>query len=169
MRRSRQVWNGRRLRIIAVNPLEQAQRMRDVIARRAYQIYQNRGSTPGQELRDWRRAESEVVKPLCCGFLIQDAKISLNTDASFFQEGEIEICVEPRRLAVCSRVCARKKEMISRSDPLSGYADLVFHVLDLPVEVDPSQVTARFNGAILMIDLPRRSAAPAARVQTNAA
>src|ERR1700674_2280080 len=100
---TRQVWNGRKLKISAVNPSEQAQRIRDVVACRAYQIYQSRGSRPGQELQDWRRAESEVVKPLCCGFLTQDAKISLNTDASFFQPGEIEICIEPRHLAVCGR------------------------------------------------------------------
>jgi HSP20 family protein len=166
---TRQVWNGRKLKISAVNPSEQAQRMHDGVARRAYQIYQSRGSSPGQQLQDWRRAESEVVKPLCCGFLSQDAKISLNTDASFFQKGEIEICVEPRRLAVCGRACAREKEMIPGSEPSVSYSDFVFRVLDLPVEVDLSQVTARFNGPILEIDLPRARVAPTVRFHADAA
>ena len=166
---SRQVWNGRKLKISVVNPSEQTQRMRDAVARRAYQIYQNRGSRPGQEPQDWRRAESEVVKPLSCGFLTQDAKISLNSDASFFQEGEIEICVEPRRLAVCGRACARKKGTIPGSDPSLSYSGFVFRVLDLPAEIDPSQITARFNGRVFEIDLPRARVAPAVRVRANAA
>jgi HSP20 family molecular chaperone IbpA len=166
---SRQIWNGRKLKISAVNPSEQTQRMRDAVGRRAYQLYQNRGFRPGQELQDWRRAEWEVVKPLSCGFLTQDAKISLNSDASFFQEGEIEICVEPRRLAVCGREDARKKETIPGSDPSLAYSDFVFRVLDLPAEIDPSQVTARFNGRVLEIELPRARLAAAVRVRANAA
>jgi HSP20 family protein len=166
---TRQVWKGRKLKISAVNPNEQAQRIRGVVACRAYQIYESRGSRPGQELQDWRRAESEVVKPLCCGFLTQDAKIWLNTDASFFQPGKIEICVEPRRLAVCGKACARKKETIPGSDSAVSHPDFVFRVLDLPVEVDPSQVAARFRGPILEIELPRARMAQMVRVQAKAA
>jgi hypothetical protein len=83
------------------------------------------------------------------------------------QEGEIGICVEPRRLAVCGRACARKKEMIPRSDPSVSHSDFVFRVFDLPVEIDPSQVTARFNGRVLEIDLSRARVAPAVRAQAN--
>jgi hypothetical protein len=166
---TRQAWNGRKLKISAVNSSDQNQRMRDVVACRAHQIYRNRGSRPGQELQDWHCAESEVVKPLSCGYLIEDAKISLNTDASLFQEGEIEIRVEPGRLTVCGRACARAKEMALGSDDSVSHSDFVFRVLDLPVEIDPSQVTARFNGRVLEIDLPRVPMAPTVRVRANAA
>jgi Protein of unknown function (DUF2934) len=34
----------------------------DDIARRAYQIYLERGGAPGHELEDWTRAERELVQ-----------------------------------------------------------------------------------------------------------
>jgi HSP20 family molecular chaperone IbpA len=59
--------------------------------------------------------------------------------------------------------------MIPGSDPAVSHSDFVFRVLDLPVEVDPVQVTARFKGPILEIDLTRPRVAPAVRVLANAA
>ena len=35
---------------------------REQIALRAYQIYQERGGTPGHELEDWTRAERELME-----------------------------------------------------------------------------------------------------------
>lgn len=35
---------------------------REEIALRAYQIYQERGETPGHELEDWTRAERELMQ-----------------------------------------------------------------------------------------------------------
>jgi hypothetical protein len=35
---------------------------REEIALRAYQIYLERGSTPGNELEDWTRAERELLE-----------------------------------------------------------------------------------------------------------
>jgi Protein of unknown function (DUF2934) len=35
---------------------------RDEIARRAYEIYLERGGAPGHELEDWTRAERELVQ-----------------------------------------------------------------------------------------------------------
>ncbi|MGH9447983.1 MAG: DUF2934 domain-containing protein [Terriglobia bacterium] len=38
--------------------------LRQSIARRAYEFYQKRGDTPGQEFEDWTRAETEFMRPL---------------------------------------------------------------------------------------------------------
>jgi hypothetical protein len=35
--------------------------MTELIARRAYELYESRGSTPGDELTDWLTAEQEVL------------------------------------------------------------------------------------------------------------
>ena len=54
------------------------------------------GFEPGHELKDWREAESEILHPLNCGFLVLDNRVEVNTDAASFGEGEIQICVEPQ-------------------------------------------------------------------------
>lgn len=46
---------------------------RQEIALRAYQIYQERGGTPGHELEDWTRAERELMQ--------QNGKLRRKTEA----------------------------------------------------------------------------------------
>ena len=65
---------------------------------------------PGDQLKDWQRAEAEVVGPLACGFVTLDNKISVNTDVSVFDEGLIEVCAEPGRLTSAAAFRADKKE-----------------------------------------------------------
>ena len=146
-------WKGRRVKISAVDPNEQDRRIREAVTWRAYQLFESHGSSPGHELEDWQHAEADVMRPLGCGLVILDEKISLNTDVSSFDEGPVEVCVEPRRLSICGRPCADKRASVSNSNPGRPRADSIFSVLILPVEVDPSQVVARFNGRVLQIDL----------------
>ena len=142
-------WKGRGVHIVAAKPGEQENRLREAIARRAYQLFESQGCSPGHEGEDWRRAESDLVRPLSCGLLARDDRIFVSTDISAFDEGNVEVCVEPRRLSLCGR---------PRTQDAGGACPLrepVYRVLALPVEVDPSRVHARFNGRILEIDLYR--------------
>jgi len=141
--------------------------MRESVERRAYQIFESRKDTPGCQSADWQRAESELVGPLGCGFLTLDDRISVNTDVSVFVEGLIEVCAEPYRLTICGKVRPDKGVADRSKDGAGSKEHLVFRVLDLPVEINPLNVAARFNGRILEIDLPRAKRTVCA--QTNAA
>jgi hypothetical protein len=141
---------NRGVKIVAVNPLQQENRLREAVARRAYQLFESQGRLPGHAGEDWRHAELDLVHPLACGLLTQDDKISVSTDVSVFEEGSVEVCVEPRRLSLCGRPRAQ-----DASAGVCPVRESVYRVLALPVEVDPSQVQARFNGRILQIDLYR--------------
>jgi len=143
-------WKGRGINIVAMKPGEQETRLREAVARRAYQLFEGQGCSPGHAGEDWRRAELDLVRPLACGLLTRDDKISVSTDISVFDEGGVEVCVEPRRLALCGR--PRAQNAAAGACPLR---QSVYRVLAFPVEVDPSQVHARFNGRILEIDLYR--------------
>lgn len=151
---ARQSWSGRILKVTARDPGKNSGRMHDAIARRAYRIFEKSGSTPGHETENWKRAESEAVSPLVCGYLTLDDKISLNTDASVFAEGVIEVCVEPRRLTICGNA-RQVEENPTVGGNGSGSRGDIFRVLDLPVSIDPSQAKARFKGRILEVDLPK--------------
>ncbi len=142
-------WNGRRLKVARVTPGERAAIVRAAIAKRAFQISETRGLEPGHELEDWRRAESETVRPLNCGFLVSDHNFELSTDAACFGEGIIEICVEPRRLTVCGveRTCTR--EAVPKPPDR-----LTIRSLELPAEIEPSEVSASFKGRMIQMDLP---------------
>lgn len=143
------VWKGRRLKVSAANPSELGRRLQEAIARQAYRRFESQGSSPGNEARDWEQAESEVVRRLACGLIIDGAKISICADIARFAEGDIEVYVEPRRLSLCGR--PRESEAGSASPR----PDLSCSVLDLPVEVEPSRTQTKLNGRILEIDLYR--------------
>ena len=109
------------------------------------------------------------MRPLNCGFLISDDKIELNTDAACFADGEIAVCVEPRRLTICGKdgFCKSRETLEEGNSKLNDY--LVFRSLDLPVEVEPSQATAKFKGRTIEIDLPKACAIQKVHAESNAA
>jgi hypothetical protein len=41
--------------------------MRDLIAQRAYEMYEERGKCDGEDMNDWLRAEAEVLSSLTPG------------------------------------------------------------------------------------------------------
>jgi HSP20 family molecular chaperone IbpA len=146
-------WNGRNLEIRRITTEERATIVRDAIAIRVFQNSESRGSEPGHELKDWREAESEILRPLNCGLLVLDNKVEICVDAACFGEGEIQICVEPRHLMICGKDRAKAPEIASRSAHRA-----VIRTLELPLEIDPSFVTAGFRGRTIEIDLPKACA-----------
>src|SRR6202521_5951568 len=142
---------GEQVKVIAVNASEQTRRVQEAVARRAYEIFEIRGSASWHELEDWRQAESELVRPRCSGQMSLNDALWMGADAGIFEEGTIEIWVAPRKITICgkprvSKVDAHRKHI----GPRPG-GEMIFHALDLPVEVDPSHVTTKFNGSSLEI------------------
>lgn len=148
-------WNRRRLRIRQVTPEDRAAMIRDAVARRVAQNCETHGCEPGHELKDWRQAESEILSPLNCGFLVSDHSIELSTDAACFGEGEIEICLEPRHLTICGMECNSTPEAVTKSAGFMPAGHSIIRTLTLPFEIDPSEVSARFKGRMIEIELPK--------------
>ncbi|MHB8485911.1 MAG: Hsp20/alpha crystallin family protein [Candidatus Acidiferrales bacterium] len=98
------------------------------------------------------------MAPLNCGHLLLDDKIRLSTDAAYFEKGDVEVCVEPRRLTICGTASRCSPLLTPESSSLQAHKDLIFRTLDLPVEIEASQATARFRGRFLEIDLPKAGA-----------
>ena len=48
---------------VRVTTMPDPVRSQERIRARAYELYQNRGREPGQDLKDWLRAEQEILKP----------------------------------------------------------------------------------------------------------
>jgi hypothetical protein len=68
---------------------DQTCRVQEAVARRAYQIFERRGSAPCHELEDWRQAEAELVRPCCSGSMSVDGTLWMGTDAGVFERDTI--------------------------------------------------------------------------------
>jgi len=144
------------IRLVAGDELQS--KMHDAVAWRAYRLFEVRGCVPGHETEDWARAESEVVGPLTCGSLDQDYRICLTADTTCFDEGPIEMWMEPRRLTLCGFDPNHKLLPVPPGQPERTRRDLIFRVHEFAVELDPAGVIARFNGPALDIYLAKAGA-----------
>jgi hypothetical protein len=136
---------GEGIKICVVSAEDQATRIQGAIARRAFLT--GGASIPGRELQDWRHAKSELVKGLCCGLTIHDGDIWVGTDTEEFKESTIEIWVSSRHATICGNPRGSQEK-----------DTMVFRTLELPVEVEPSAVTATLNGTLLEICFPKAHA-----------
>jgi HSP20 family molecular chaperone IbpA len=112
-------------------------------------------------MEDWQRAESELVGPICGGWTAANDRIVVTATASVFKEGAIEICVEPRRLVIFGK----QRNSTGQDTPAEDRYDTqeleIVRILGLPVEIDPSGATARFDHCMLEMSLPKARSAPA--------
>ena len=116
-----------------------------VVANRAAEIAQRSGGSPDQNLDTWGLAESQVEKPLMCGFISKEGggcRVTLNS--SSVGRNEIDISAEPHRLILLGWNKARGEK--ERGEP-------AVRVLSLRDEVDPSSLKIRQAGHMLDIEL----------------
>jgi hypothetical protein len=151
---------SQKLKVVAVNASEQTRRVQEAVARRAYEIFENRGSASWHELEDWHQAESELVRPRCSGQMGIDGTLWVGIEATTFDEGAIEIWVAPRQLTICGKPRAAKLGAATNRSESCSDKEAIFHVVELTCEVDPSRVTATINGPSLEIQLRKAEAEP---------
>jgi hypothetical protein len=123
------------------------------------------------ELEDWREAEAELVRSCCSGRMSVDGTLWMGTDAAVFERGTIEIWVAPRRLTICGKPRAAKRSVGTVTERSGSYPDggMIFHVIELNCEIDPSRVTAKTNGPSLDILWAKAGTGPESGLQVKAA
>jgi len=154
--------------IVAVNADEQERRIHEAIARRAYEIFKNRGSG-AHEQEDWRQAESTILQPFCVGRMTVDDSLWVSMDAAHFLEGTINIWVAPQRVTICGKPRLRRQPATPAVSSSQMQPEIMFREVRLPVEVDPLKVTAKLNGRFLEIFLTKARAKPELAVKAAAA
>jgi hypothetical protein len=141
------------LRIRPVLGNELKDRIREAVAWRAYRLYEECGRVLGHDVEDWERAEAEVVRSMDCGVIAQDHRVCLTTDVSLFDDGPLELYVEPHRITLCGFDRSRRPLPTPPGVPARPRKDWIFRVHDFDVEVDPHAIVVRYNGPALYIYL----------------
>jgi|SRR5271156_1875640 len=134
------------------NAADWSKKIRAIIAKRAYEIYQSQGRRPGHDQENWRRAEGEILQPLSCGILQSKNEVLVSSSCSAIGAnslGEIEAVVEPHRLILVGK---------KRSDSERRKEANVYRVLPLKEEFDPSSATLRQRGSLLEIEIHKAGA-----------
>jgi HSP20 family protein len=141
----------------------------EVIARRAFDIFESRGRSPGHELEDWFRAESELLRPVPVNVAESDGEYIVQAEVPGFGGKDLEVIVEPPYLAISGKRETREDEQNGTMICCEWRAERIFRVLDLPQFVDTSKVSTTLRDGILIVDLPKARNAEKLRVEPIAA
>jgi HSP20 family protein len=126
------------------------------IARRAFEIFEGKGRWPGRELDDWLRAESEFIHPMHLEITESDNYLNVRAEVPGFNAKELEIITGKHEVrdetkkgkTLYSELCAAE----------------ILRVVDLPAEVDTSDVSATLKDGILSIKMTKTATPKSVRV-----
>src|ERR1700687_5545222 len=133
---------------------DQIQNTLDAIARRAYELFESDGRTFGRELENWFQAEKELLHPVPVNITESDESFEVKAEVPGFNEKEIEIGVEPRRVTITGKRETKKEETKGKTVCTESCPDQILRVVDLPAEVETDRVTATLKNGVLELALP---------------
>ncbi len=125
---------------------KRAQEINDLIARRAYELFESRGFAHGHDREDWLRAEAEILLNVPVDIAETETEVTIRAEVPGFSEKDLEVQVTPRSLCITGKrreAAEQKENKPVYSERRSGQ---IFRVLDPPSEVDPDSVNATLWG-----------------------
>lgn len=128
----------------------------DMIAQRAYALFDIRGGVNGHDIDDWTEAELQILSP--CRHDLKDSGAFLVFLADLpgsFTANQLNVSVEPRRLTVSGERTISMGCADSKGTRTELQQQRIFLTGDLPVDVDPSRTAARIEGELLEIVMPK--------------
>jgi HSP20 family molecular chaperone IbpA len=133
--------------------LNQCSQTHELIARRAFEIFETNGGSPGNDLEDWLHAESELLFPIALNVIELHSEYVVRAEVPGFSGRDIRISVEPRCLAISGGFQTREEgEMEVRS---ALCANRIFRTLELSSDIDTSALSATVQDGILTVHLPK--------------
>lgn len=143
---------------------EQMQDIHDLISRRAYETFERRGRTHGNDLGDWFHAESTVLQPVRHEASDGGDAFVVIVNLGDYLPQELRMSAEPCHLRILGR--SERQSMSARA---SGYGPssrrafaLSYH---LPAPIKPEKASAKISGDLLEVRLPKAASAAECRAK----
>jgi len=153
----------------STNIFDQMNEVRDSIAKRAFEIFEGKGGWLGRELDDWLRAESELLHPMHLELAESDSDLTVKAEVPGFSAKDLEINIEPRRLTVTGKRETKEETKKGKTVYSELCGNEILRVIDLPAEVDISNVSAVLKDGVLNIKMAKAVAPKSVRVEQKSA
>lgn len=149
--------------------LDRMEKIYDAIARRAFEIFAGNGRWDGHDVADWLQAESEVLHPVHLAVSETEDAVNVTAEVPGFAAKELDIQVEGNRLTISGKHESKEESTKGKTIYSEVCSKEVFRSVDLPTEVDASNVNATLKDGILSIELPKTAQAKTVSVEAKAA
>ncbi|MGZ4840732.1 MAG: Hsp20 family protein [Candidatus Angelobacter sp.] len=127
----------------------------DQVRQRAYQLFEGRGRAEGNDLEDWFKAETELLKPVPLEIAEKDDVIRVRAEVPGFKDNEIEINLEPGAFTIKGEHREETETKDEKKFHSERYAQQIFRRVPLPVNVLPEKATATLKDGVLELSLPK--------------
>jgi HSP20 family molecular chaperone IbpA len=135
--------------VVEADMLDTMNETNALIAQRAYEMFESRGSLHGSDREDWFGAEHEVLHPLAIERELTDTSLRLTAQVPGFDAKDLEVAVGQRRAVICGvHSDSNRQGDAGRKDRK------VMRIVELPFDVDPVLSRATLNRGTLEIVLP---------------
>ncbi len=151
------------------NLFDRIQDLSNSIARRAFEIFEDRGRAFGHDLEDWLRAESEFLHPIHLDIAESDDAVTVRAEVPGFSAEELEVGVEPHRLTISGKREANEERKSKKTIYSEHCQNQIFRAIELPAEVDSSKVTATLKDGVLELAMPKVTKTQKVRVEEKPA
>ena len=137
--------------------VERTRHISNAIARRAFELFEARGSEHGHDCEDWFHAESELLTPVPATVIDTDGGFTVRAELPGFTGEDVEVRAEPRCLMIYAKKRKTSEQEKGQAVLLETMSDDVFRVLELPHEIDPGNMTATVKNEVLEVILAKVS------------
>jgi HSP20 family protein len=142
--------------------LEKTEGVMESIRKRAFELFEGRNSTDGQDVEDWLKAERDVVWWPASELVENDKEVIARVEVPGSDAKEIEISVLPDALIV-QAASRHREERKNGNVCFSEFSEKeLFRLFPLPAAVDVEKVSAFLDKGILTITAPKVAAKAAA-------
>jgi general secretion pathway protein A len=133
--------------------LELIEKIQQKITRRAYELFESSGFSPGHALDHWLQAESEILVPVPVDVAETETELTLRADVPGFGEKDLELRVAPRSLCISGKRHESSGQKEGKTLFSERRAKQIFRLLDLPSQIDPDRVKATVSDGVLEIKM----------------
>lgn len=148
---------------------ELSQELSDLISRRAYELFELRGSLHGYDREDWLQAESEILMEVPVEIEETETGFTVIAKVPGLSEKEVEVGVGPRSLCITGKRVETLEEKDENGVSTERRSRKIFRAVDLPSEIDPTEAIATITEGTLEVKLTKAGPLKKVQVQTKAA
>lgn len=138
----------------------------DLVASRAFEIFESNGRPSGHDLADWLQAEAEFLHPLHIEVSESPETLTVRADVPGFKESDLHINVEPRQVTITGKREGKQESKTGKTIYSETCSDQIYRIVSLPAAVDVSKVRTTVKDGVLELDLTKTS--PGKQEQTKA-
>lgn len=140
----------------------------ETVARRAFDIFEQKGRALGHALTDWLEAEAQLLHPLHLELSESDEGYRVRAEVPGFGIQDLDVSIEPQRMTISG-----KREIAKEKEAKTIYSEWpsnrILRTIDLPAEVNVEKARATLKDGILEVELPKTVPTKKVRVETRAA